>query len=198
MAGRRIQTEPLNLAQEFPLEKLFFSTTDSHGVIRHGNELFVTISGFQEDELVGSPHSLIRHPSMPRAVFGLLWKTILAGHSIAAYVKNLANNGRYYWVLALVMPCEGGYLSIRLKPSTPIFERVKTLYDELRETERLIEIDPKRRQDAMTASTGLLHTRLAELGFESYEHFMLTALADELRSRKGLMQNHKQAIVTPN
>lgn len=53
---------------------------------------------------MGQPHSIIRHPDMPRAVFKLLWDTIMEGREIFAYVKNMAKTGNYYWVFAHVTP----------------------------------------------------------------------------------------------
>lgn len=62
----------------------------------------MAISGFTEPELLGQPHSMIRHPDMPRAVFKLLWDRLGAGHEIFAYVKNMTKSGDYYWVHAHV------------------------------------------------------------------------------------------------
>jgi hypothetical protein len=62
------------------------------------------VSGYTLPQLIGAPHSLIRHPDMPRAVFKLLWDTILDGREVFAYVKNLSKSGAYYWVFAHVTP----------------------------------------------------------------------------------------------
>ena len=53
---------------------------------------------------MGQPHSIIRHPDMPRAVFKLLWDTLFEGREVFAYVKNMAKSGDYYWVFAHVTP----------------------------------------------------------------------------------------------
>lgn len=112
----------------FGFDELFFSTTNERGVITFGNDVFVRVSGYPRETLKGAPHSIIRHPDVPRAVFKLLWDTLQAGRPIAAYVKNLSANGSFYWVYAFVFPIQDGYLSIRLKPSSPIFSVVKNLY----------------------------------------------------------------------
>ncbi len=179
----------LDFEKEFPVDQLFFSTTDPQGVILHGNQLFVDISEYSEEELVGAPHSLIRHPDMPRAVFQLLWDTIKAGKTIAAYVKNRAKTGKYYWVLALVMPCRDGYLSIRLKPTSGLFAHVRKLYGQLLHLERTIEVEPKQRKAAIAASTAELGKQLLAHGFRSYEDFMLHALATEMDSRYQQMED---------
>lgn len=180
---QRPVVELLDLEREFQIGELFFSTTDARGVILHGNDVFTRISGYEEAELIGSPHSIIRHPDMPRTVFHLLWETIQDGRTIAAYVKNLAKDGRYYWVLAVVMPCAAGYLSVRLKPTTPLFEAAKQLYAQLLQIERTIEVDPKRRPAAIAASREKLEQVLASLGFPTYESFMLQVLSAEMTSR---------------
>jgi aerotaxis receptor len=125
---------------------------------------------------------------MPRVVFKLLWEAIQAGRTIAAYVKNLASDGRYYWVVAVVMPCDDGYLSVRLKPSSELFSVVQELYRSLLKIEQEIEVEPKHRPAAMQASLEALHRRLGELGFADYEAFMLHALSLELSSRQGKLQ----------
>ncbi|MFO0921750.1 MAG: PAS domain-containing protein [Pirellulales bacterium] len=187
MAGTNV-TRVLDVERDFPLESLFFSTTDAHGIILHGNHLFTEISEYTEQELIGAPHSIIRHPDMPRAVFQLLWDTIRARKTIAAYVKNLSKSGRYYWVLALAMPCRDGYLSIRLKPTTQLLQAVQTIYARLLFVERTIEVEPKQRKAAIAASTEELGKLLDKHGFRSYEDFMLHALSAEMASRYSKMK----------
>lgn len=81
--------------------------TDRKGIIVSGNDVFSRIAAYEESEMVGKPHSLIRHPEMPRCVFKLLWDIIARGEAIAAYVKNRASTGEPYWVMATVVPCLG-------------------------------------------------------------------------------------------
>ena len=85
---------------KFSKKKFIVSKTDLKGKIIFTNKNFSEISGYTEAELVGEPHNILRHPDMPRAVFFLVWKTLLAGNSISGVVKNLARDGRYYWVIA--------------------------------------------------------------------------------------------------
>ncbi len=85
-------------------DDIIVSKTDPKGRITYVNEVFCQVSGYGERELIGQPHSLIRHPDMPRAVFKLLWDQIQAGREIFAYVKNITKRGDYYWVFAHVTP----------------------------------------------------------------------------------------------
>ena len=171
----------------FSIDELFFSTTDKKGVITSGNSVFTRVSGYTFTELFGKPHNIIRHPDMPRAVFKLLWDYLDAGKLIAAYVKNLAKDGSYYWVVALAIPIDDGYLSIRFKPSSSFFALIPEVYRELCDIENEHEADDRGWKSGMDAATERLLAILASLGFGSYDAFMHAALREELKSRQTLL-----------
>lgn len=79
--------------------KIITSKTDARGIIEYANEVFIEISGYQEHELMGKPHSIIRHPDMPKVIFKILWKSLKQGKNFHAVIKNRAKSGRYYWVI---------------------------------------------------------------------------------------------------
>ncbi|MFO0597914.1 MAG: PAS domain-containing protein [Myxococcaceae bacterium] len=160
----------------FELDELFFSTTDRKGIIETGNQVFVRLSGYELHQLIGEPHNIIRHPHMPRAAFALVWDALLAGRPIAALVKNLAKDGRYYWVLAYIAPIKDGFLSVRTKPCSQLFPVVKGLYAEMVAIEEAELAAGKPPKDAMAASTKFLVEKLGSLGFESYDDFCARAL----------------------
>ena len=160
--------------EPFSIEELFISCTDKRGVIKYGNEMFRRVSGYGWDQLVGAPHRIVRHPDMPKAVFWLFWKTIQADKPMVAYVKNRSASGRWYWVLATAIPIEGGYVSARIKPTSPLFNLVRTLYSEVLSVEQTMS--PEKSADLMLR-------RLAELGFASYDDFAARALELELTAR---------------
>lgn len=162
---------------DFGFDDLFFSRTNVKGIIESSNSVFQRVSKYDWEELFNKPHNVIRHPAMPRGVFHLLWETILSGKSIGAYVINKAKDGSYYWVFALVSPVEGGFLSVRLKPSSPLFMAVKTVYADLLKMEQDKRTSPKESQ------TILLET-LQKLNFRNYDHFMTEALTQELEHRQ--------------
>lgn len=185
---RTDQPAPLAREQRLKPEELFFSTTDRKGVIRSGNEVFHRISRYSRSEMVGRAHNLIRHPDMPRAVFQMLWDRIGAGRPVAAYVKNLAGDGTFYWVLALVVPTSDGYLSIRLSPSSPLFDAARAIYAEVRAAEEEVENgDPRRRKHSIEVGQRKLEELLAQAGFDSYEAFMHVALPTEATARERLL-----------
>lgn len=95
---------PKDIEKVVPSDRFLVSKTDTKGIITYANPIFVEISGYTEDELLGSNHNIVRHPDMPRTIFKLLWDTIQRGEEIFAYVKNLSKDGSYYWVFAHVTP----------------------------------------------------------------------------------------------
>ena len=120
----------------YPDGKLIVSTTTPEGVITHVNRSFVELSGYTEEELIGSPHSILRHPDMPPAAFKDLWDTVNSGEKWQGYVKNLRKDGGYYWVKATVIPNVRngkvvGYTSVRRKPSRTKVDECIKLYPTL-------------------------------------------------------------------
>lgn len=100
--GKKIP--PSGIERFFDEDEVIVSKTDLKGRLSYVNRVFINISGYEECELLGRPHSVIRHPDMPRSVFKLLWDTIASGQEIFAYVLNMSKNGDHYWVLAHVTP----------------------------------------------------------------------------------------------
>ncbi len=120
----------------FPTGELIVSQTDLEGRITMCNEAFVQMSGFERQDLLGAPHSILRHPDMPRAAFADLWDTINGGRRWSGYVKNLRKDGGYYWVYATVIPKirHGeivGHTSVRREPSRSEVARHVAVYREL-------------------------------------------------------------------
>jgi len=116
---------------------ILVSKTDTGGRITFTNQTFVEISGYTNDELVGAPHNMIRHPDMPKEAFANLWETIKAGTPWQGLVKNRAKNGDHYWVRANVTPIiedgqVNGFISIRTKPSEAEKNTVNRIYADIR------------------------------------------------------------------
>lgn len=117
----------------YPDGKLIISRTDTKGIITQVNRSFVEMSGFSEEELLGQPHYILRHPDMPKAAFADMWATIQSGEKWYGYVKNLRKDGGYYLVYATVIPNirKGeivGYTSVRRKPSRRKMNEALALY----------------------------------------------------------------------
>lgn len=155
-------------------EDLIVSKTDPGGRIQYANDVFQRISGYSEAELRGKPHSIIRHPDMPRAVFRVLWDTIESGGEIFAYVKNRARNGDFYWVFAHVTPTFDrsgrqivGYHSNRRAPSRQALATIEPVYADL----CAVEAGYRNAREAATAGAAALQQRLADLGV-TYDEFI--------------------------
>lgn len=120
----------------FPDGKYLVSRTDLKGIITSANSVFVDISGFSKEELLGTNHNVVRHPDMPPQAFADLWSTVKSGRPWRGIVKNRCKNGDYYWVDALVVPVIQsnqitGYMSVRVKPSRTQIEEAEALYKKL-------------------------------------------------------------------
>lgn len=80
------------------------SEADLTGTITLANKKLCEVSKYSNDELVGKPHSLLRHPDMPKALFKLFWETIQKGEVFKGIIKNRAKDGTHYWVDATIVP----------------------------------------------------------------------------------------------
>ncbi|OOF08246.1 hypothetical protein BZG82_15035 [Salinivibrio sp. PR5] len=117
------------------------STTDKRGVITYCNPEFIRIAGFDDDELMGAPHNIIRHADMPKAAFADMWRNLKANQPWRGIVKNRCKNGDYYWVDAYVTPIYErgqvtGYQSVRVKPDPAVKHRAAQIYKKLRAAEK--------------------------------------------------------------
>ncbi len=159
----------------FGTEELLVTKTDLTGHITYANDGFLRVAGYSEAEVCGQPHSFIRHPEMPRAIFKLLWDTIQSGKEVFAYVVNVTKDGGHYWVLAHITPSVDpngtttGYHSTRRCADRPQIARVKELYARMLTAER----NHSRKVDAIEASTKLLHDAISE-HHATYEQFVFS------------------------
>jgi PAS domain S-box-containing protein len=176
-ASRKLSrtVQPTTTERFFDKDEIIVSKTDIKGRIAYVNSVFMKIADYEESELLGQPHSLIRHPDMPRAVFKLLWTQIDAGREIFAYVKNMTKHGDYYWVLAHVTPSLGanrevlGYHSNRRVPDPRVVQDTITpLYRALKQ----IEDGNAERKVGLDNACNRLNAILQEKGI-GYDEFIL-------------------------
>jgi len=118
-------------------EDFIVSKTDLKSKILYGNEIFIKMSGYDEKELLGQPHNILRHPDMPRCAFKILYDHIQNGKEWFGFVKNLRKDGGYYWVFANISPTYDsngkiiGYYSVRRKPRDGFKNIIEPLYKNL-------------------------------------------------------------------
>ncbi len=166
---------PTGVERTFSRDDIIVSKTDMTGKITYSNDVFLRVSGYDIDEVIGAPHSFIRHPDMPRAVFAVLWETVQQGREVFAYVNNLVKSGDHYWVLAHVTPSfDGrgrvvGYHSNRRSPDRGAVRAASALYATLLQAERTAD-----RAAGLRASRALLQEAAAPTGGYAPFVFSLT------------------------
>jgi len=172
--------QSVNRKKPFPVDKeinldptkTIMSKTDTRGIIEYANEYFMEISGYEEFELMGRPHNIIRHPDMPKTIFKLMWDSIEKGQNIHAFVKNMAKDGRYYWVLTnfeIKKDAEGNVISYyarrKAAPRNAIYE-IDRLYYILKSIENKQDM-----QTALNYFIGMLEEKNM-----TYNQFILSIL----------------------
>jgi PAS domain S-box-containing protein len=130
------------MTREMNENDFIVSKTDTKGRLTYVNKIFIDLAEYTEEELLGKPHNIVRHPDMPKTVFKLLWERIQNKDEIFAYVINKTKNGNAYWVYANVtasLDKRGnivGYYSVRRRPNPEALSLIKPLYKEILQVER--------------------------------------------------------------
>lgn len=154
----RPRISPTGIESPFHESEIIVSKTDLRGHITYANDVFQRVSKYSHSELHGSPHSLIRHPAMPRVVFQMLWEELHAGREIFAYVLNLCRDGDHYWVFAHITPSKDdhgnivGYHSSRRAVKRKALATIEPLYNQLAAIEQKTEKAGGLKADAIKAS----------------------------------------------
>ncbi len=158
------------MLKELQENDFIVSKTDLKGRITYVNKIFMEMAEYSEDELLGKPHNIIRHPDMPKAVFKYLWDVIPMKEEVFAFVVNRTKNGNAYWVYTNVTASLDergnllGYYSVRRKPNPKALESVIPLYKKMLEVEK---------SDGVDASFKVLTDILEEKGV-SYDEFIIS------------------------
>jgi len=158
------------------------SRTNKHGHIMASNEAFQEVSGYSEAELYNQPHSLIRHPDMPKVVFKILWENLKGRQNFHAIIKNLSKSGKYYWVITNFEIIRNekdeitAFVSYRKAlPKSLINEHIAPLYERLLKIEKANGMEVSERY-----FKGFLEDRKT-----TYDKFIRTLLkenAEEIRA----------------
>ena len=130
------------MMKEMKRDDFIVSKTDLKGRLTYVNRIFMDMCEYSEEELLGKPHNIIRHPDMPKAVFKLLWDMIQADDEIFAFVLNRTKNGNDYWVYANVTPSydengkKVGYYSVRRQPNSDAIKTITPIYKSMLQAEK--------------------------------------------------------------
>ncbi|MEA3354368.1 MAG: PAS domain-containing protein [Campylobacterota bacterium] len=113
------------------------SKTDTKGIITYCNQIFMEMAEYDESELIGKNHNLVRHPDMPKAAFKLAWDLIQSGKEFFGFVKNLRKHGGYYWVFTNITADYDekgnivGYTSVRRKANQSAIDAIEPIYRQM-------------------------------------------------------------------
>ena len=137
ITGKSI-TKPDPIDVEIPFDGgVMITETDTAGVITYANRKFRNMTGYSKEELIGSPHSINRHPDMPKAAFAGMWDVIKGGNYWEGLVKNMNNEGKYYLVEVWIKPKFNenneivGYIAGRKIPDRERMNAALELYKEM-------------------------------------------------------------------
>ena len=138
---------------------IIVSKADTKGLITFVNDRFCEISGYTKEELIGQPHSIVRHEDMDSAIFATMWDTIKNKKSTwTGQVKNKRKNGSSYYVDAIIRPIVNQY--------GEIIEYIALRYDvsEMINAKKLLA-------DELKKITNPLLVMLQIEGYENLENF---------------------------
>jgi PAS domain S-box-containing protein len=198
MDTRITRPTPSDREVDWNRNKVLLSKTDTKGTILYANEDFIDVSGYDEFELIGQPHNIIRHPDMPKVIFKFLWDSIKSSKNIHAIVKNMSKTGRYYWVITdfkIIADSDGeivGYFGTRKSvPEDIIVKFIEPLY------KKLLHIEEA---SGMLASeeylVGFLEER-KKTYMEYIDHLVATGKDDKNKVSKGLFNGLFEKKDTP-
>lgn len=171
---------PNNNEIKLDSKRYIVSKTDAKGIIEYGNDYFVEISGYSDVEIIGEPHSILRHPDMPKIVFKMMWERISTANNIMAVVKNLSKDGSYYWVVTEFEPKVDSitnevisHTAFRKAAPQKAIETMEPIYKKLLEIEKDAGVD---------ASEKYLR------GFLEDKHKTYDQFIDEIVGNKGVFK----------
>ena len=107
------------------------SKSDLQGDITYVNEKFCEVSGYKKEEVIGKPHSMLRHQDMSKKIFQEMWDTLHEKKPWKGILKNRKKDGSYYWVNMTIVPILNynhqviEYVTIRNEITELIDQRVK-------------------------------------------------------------------------
>ncbi|WP_042151823.1 MULTISPECIES: methyl-accepting chemotaxis protein [unclassified Pseudoalteromonas] len=206
MKQNRRNSELINEEVLFEDNEELVSTTDLRGVTTYANDIFCQIAGYEESELIGKNHNIVRHPDMPAAAFKDMWDHLKQGNSWRGVVKNKCKDGRYYWVDAYVTPIiengkVTGYQSVRVKPSEQLKQTAQKAYDKINKGDLsgVSELTTSKKQIISLNVIGLLSFLFAyKFGFLAMGMFIFSLVILAIIFRGELVQTPQKILQLQN
>jgi len=174
---------PLDIEVKVDSKREILSETNIAGVMTYSNDYFVELSAYKEEELIGKPHSLLRHPDMPKIVFKLLWEALHSGKSYAAIVKNRRKDGKYYWVYSEYVPLFDAQKRIRGHRSKRYPVPRKALNDVEGLYRKLIDIETTK---GLKDAELFLELKLHNDGYNNYSQYVNELYEKRFKSLTGV------------
>ena len=160
---------PNNNEIEVKSVDIVVSKADEDGDIEYANLIFYKLSGYNKKELMHAPHSILRHPDMPKVVFKYLWDELKKGNEVYAFVKNMTKDGSFYWVFAYVRPAVNpdgslrNYVSTRKAMSREARGIIEPLYKKLLDIENADGIEASEKELVATLNGRAFNDVMIEL-----------------------------------
>ena len=133
--------------------RALITRTDLKGIITFASPAYRAMTKYSKQELVGKPHSIVRHPFMPESAFKDMWDTIKKGEHWSGLVMNLRKDGKHYWVEVHVDPVDEkgnniynqpdkifAFVAVRREPTREEVRDAKELYKKM----RIAELEEKK------------------------------------------------------
>jgi methyl-accepting chemotaxis protein len=125
-----------DMEYDYPATYNLISITNPTSHITYASRHFSEVAGYEDGELIGKPHNVVRHRDMPKAAFKDLWQHLQSGKHWMGMVKNQRKGGGYYWVDAFASPIKLNgetveYQSVRFKPERRHVNKAEAIYAKL-------------------------------------------------------------------
>ncbi|AXX91517.1 regulator [Malaciobacter molluscorum LMG 25693] len=86
-------------------ERSIISKTDQDGIITYVNKPFLKISGYSKEEIIGKPHSIIKHSDVDNKYYSEIWHVIKDEKKLwQGEFKNCSKDGYTYYLDTIIKP----------------------------------------------------------------------------------------------
>ena len=142
------------------------SRTDIKGNITYINDKFCKLNGYEQDEILGKAHSILRSPDTPKSFFKELWDTIQAKRIWQGILKNITKNGDIKYMDTTIVPILDinneilEYMSIRHDVT-----QLVSLKQEIEDTQREVIFTMGAIGESRSKETGNHVKRVAEYSY---------------------------------
>ncbi len=174
---------PSNRELKLSKTEIILSRIDIDGNFLYYNNTFSKISGYKKNELLYHSYSILRHIDMPKSIFFIIWKSLLAGYSTSAIIKNFTKDGNFYWLFTKFIVQKDNQNSIvsfliqGTQASNQSIKRIEPLYKNLLDYER---------EDSLNSAIKELYSFLNRKNIATYNDYIHSIIREK---RYGFFSN---------